>query len=391
MNRQERKIMGLTTVSHSLVHLFEGVLPPLIPLVMAEFGTDYLHMGIVVTVFSYAFGFGSLPAGFFADKIGPRRLVTLYLFGSGIFALCVWPISSLLFYGIIMGFIGAFCSTYHPSSNTLLSLSIREKGKAFGIHGIAGSVGVAFVPILSAWIGSLLGWRAPHVFFGALGILAGLYSLTIPRPVRFETERGTTTDSGSGGGIPYATLAVFLLSATALGLTYKGIMTFIPVYMGQNVSLGFMNMDKVALGGTMATIALFSGAAGQYISGRLVDRFPAEKLYLGAVLLGTVFVFIMAMAKDMLLIGAAVLYALFYFATQPIQNFLLAGYLPEHRRGLGYGILFFMTFGVGSTAATISGYLADRFGLRSVFYAMGFCFILASGLIAYLVIRSRKK
>jgi len=382
--------MGLTTVSHSLVHLFEGVLPPLIPLVMAEFGTDYLHMGIVVTVFSYAFGFGSLPAGFLADKVGPRRLVTFFLFGSGIFALCVWPINTLLFYGIIMSVIGAFCSTYHPSSNTLLSLTIREKGKAFGIHGIAGSLGVAIVPVLSAWIGSLFGWRAPHVVFGALGIMAGIYSLTIPRPVRSRPEDTDTTESGSTR-IPYGTLIVFLMSATALGLTYKGIMTFIPVYMGENVSLGFMNMDKVALGGTMATVALFSGAAGQYFAGRLVDRFPAQKLYLGAVLLGTVFVFIMAMSKGLLLIVAAVLYALFYFATQPIQNFLLAGYLPEHRRGLGYGILFFMTFGVGSTAATVSGYLADTFGLTSIFYAMGFCFILASGLVGYLVIRSRRQ
>jgi MFS family permease len=348
-------------------------------------------MGIVVTVFSYAFGFGSLPAGFLADKVGSRRLVTLYLFGSGIFALCVWPVNTLLFYGIIMGVIGAFCSTYHPASNTLLSLTIREKGKAFGIHGIAGSVGVAIVPVLSAWIGSLFGWRAPHVVFGALGIMAGIYSLTIPRPIRSKPEN--VDSSGSEAvvfKIPYTTLIVFLLSATSLGLTYKGIMTFIPVYMGENVSLSFMNMDRVALGGTMATIALISGAAGQYFAGRLVDRFSAEKLYLGTVLLGTIFVFIMAMSKDLLLIVAAILYALFYFATQPIQNFLLAGYLPEHRRGLGYGIHFFMTFGVGSTAAAVSGYLADTFGLTSVFYAMGLCFILASALIGYLVIRTER-
>ncbi|MBU1181593.1 MAG: hypothetical protein KKF00_05400 [Proteobacteria bacterium] len=64
MNREEKKIMGLTTASHSLVHLFEGVLPPLIPLLIADFATDYFHLGIIVSVFSYAFGIGSLPAGF---------------------------------------------------------------------------------------------------------------------------------------------------------------------------------------------------------------------------------------------------------------------------------------------------------------------------------------
>ena len=181
LNKEEKRIITLTTGSHFLVHLFEGVLPPLIPLLMLEFGTDYFHMGLVVTVFSYAFGIGSLPAGYLADKIGPRRLITLFLFGAGILAMGVWSMNSLVNYGILMGGIGLFCSTYHPASNTLISLGIREKGKAFGIHGIAGSLGVASVPVLSAWIGSALGWRMPHVLYGIFGILVGFYSLTIPR------------------------------------------------------------------------------------------------------------------------------------------------------------------------------------------------------------------
>jgi len=159
MNREEKKIMGLTMASHPLVHLFEGVLPPLIPLLIVEFGTDYFHLGVIVSVFSYAFGIGSLPAGFLADKLGPRRLVTIFLLGSGLLSTLVYFIPSIFAYGIVMGFIGFFCSLYHPASNTLISQSIREKGNAFGIHGIAGSLGVACVPLLSAWLGSNMGWN----------------------------------------------------------------------------------------------------------------------------------------------------------------------------------------------------------------------------------------
>jgi MFS family permease len=163
LNKREKKIMGLIIGSHSLVHLFEGVLPPLIPLLILEFSTDYFHLGLVVTVFSYAFGLGSLPAGILADKFGPRRLVSIYLFGAGLSAILVWPVNTLWSYGIIMGLIGMCCSTYHPAANTLISLSMANKGHAFGIHGIAGSLGVAGVPVLSAFIGSIFGWRAPHV------------------------------------------------------------------------------------------------------------------------------------------------------------------------------------------------------------------------------------
>lgn len=389
VNQEEKKIMRLTTASHGLVHLLEGVLPPLIPLLILEFNTDYFHMGLVVTVFSYAFGFGSLPAGILADRVGPGRLVSVYLFGAGVLAVLVLGVRSLWTYGVIMGLIGMFCSTYHPASNTLISLAIREKGKGFGIHGIAGSLGVAAVPVVSAWIAWAMGWRAPHAVFGVLGILIGFYSLSVSAR-RPETKPGPSAGIEQEKDVPISVLnlVAFFLSATALGLTYKGIMTFLPTYMGQRVQLGFLHLDTVALGGTVATVALLSGALGQYVAGRLTDRYPPEKVYLGAVVLGTIFVFLMAVTTNLALVVSAILYAFFYFSTQPTQNYMLSRYLPKHRHGLGYGIHFFVTFGVGSTAAAVSGYVADRFGLESVFYLMGICFLLSCVFVLFLVYRT---
>ena len=390
MNREEKKIMRLSVGAHGLVHLYEGVLPPLIPLLMQEFSTDYFRLGLVVTVFSYAFGLGALPAGILADRIGPRRLVTLFLFGGGMTASLVFPVNSLLLYGTVMGLLGAFCSLYHPASNTLISIGIRSPGHAFGIHGIAGSLGVAVVPILSAWIGSQAGWRIPHLVYGIAGIALAFYSLTLPRfpsASRRRASRAGEPPAPKAKSVDAFSLVLFFLSATALGLTYKGIMTFLPVYMGQNVGLAG-RFSAVTLGGTFATIALLSGAGGQYLSGRLVDRYPAERVYLGSVVLGCVFVFAMAVCRGWLLLVSAVLYAFFYFSVQPTQNYLVSRYLPAHRRGLGYGVLFLLTFGVGSTAAAVSGYLADRFGLESVFWAMGGCFLASAVMVSALLLRS---
>lgn len=381
--------MGLTISAHGLVHIYEGILPPLIPLLMSEFGTDYFHLGMVVTVFSYAYGLGALPAGLLADRVGPLRLVNLYLFGAGLFSVCIWPVRSLWTYGVLMGLIGLFCSTYHPASNTLISHTVREKGEGFGIHGIAGSLGTAIVPMLAAWIGSSMRWEAPHVIFGIFGVGVGFYSLTVARQWAGTRSVALPNEAeGDQSEVLYLNLIVFFLSACALGLTYRGVMTFLPAYMGQNVHLSFLRLEAVALGGTVTTLALLSGSVGQYLAGRLVDRYEPEKLYLGTLVIGTVFVLLMAQASNILLVASAILYAFFFFATQPIQNYLIASYLPKHRRGLGYGIHFFLVFGVGSTAAAVSGYLADRFGLESVFYAMALCFGIASCLAWFLVMRA---
>ena len=49
--------------------------------------------------------------------------------------------------------------------------------------------------------------------------------------------------------------------------------------------------------------------------------------------------------------------------------------------------ILIVTFVVGSTAAAVSGYLADLYGLQVVFYAMGFCFLISAGLIIGLVLQ----
>ena len=70
--------------------------------------------------------------------------------------------------------------------------------------------------------------------------------------------------------------------------------------------------------------------------------------------------------------------------------YIVSKYLPQHRQGLGYGILFILTFGVGSTAAAVSGYLADLYGLQAVFYAMAFCLLASAGLVTGLVLQHNK-
>ena len=379
MNREEKRVLVLTAPSHFLVHLLEGVLPPLIPLLITVFHTDYFHLGLVVTIFSYAFGFGSLPSGYLSDRIGPKRIVTIFLFGAGLLSIFILPVRSLLAYSVIMGCIGLFCSTYHPASNTLISHVFKEKGNAFAINGITGSLGTAAAPLLSAWLGWAFGWKSPHILFGLACIGVGIYALTLMKQPMGKTKiEHAKAEKEKQSDILYLNLVIFYASAVLLGFTNRGIMTFLPAYLGQRIQFGFIELDTVTLGGTVATFALLFGAIGQYVAGRLADRYMPEKIYLSILLIGTVWVFIMARTENILLVISAIVYAFFYFATQPVQNYLVSSYLPRHRRGLGFGIFFFLAFSVGSTAAAVSGYLADRFGLVSVFSTMGICYLITS-------------
>ncbi|MCA1754893.1 MAG: MFS transporter [Spirochaeta sp.] len=406
MQTTEKQVLRLGVAGHALVHLFEGVTPPLIPLLAREFNTSYLALGAVVTLFGYLFGFGSIPAGYLTDRVGPRRLISIYMVSAGLVSL-LFPLSrSLVMYAVFTALIGLLASSYHAAGNTLISRTVSEKGKAFGIHGIAGSIGTALVPALAAGLAALGGWRAPHLVFGVLSIGLGVLSLRVPEApaaVAFHAPGSGPPDGSAAtpppstkrplGPVPLRYLVVFWLGTGLFGLAMRGVLTFLPAYLGESFAVfgegnGF---DIVTLGGVSATVVLLSGAVGQYLGGIAADKYRGEVLYLVILLMSSLLLPLMALTSGFALVAIGVVFALFGFAVQPVQNFLLVRYVYPESHGKMFGVHFFLVFGVGSAGALVSGYLADLFGLASVFLGMGLFSTVATLCILYLHLRVRSQ
>ena len=391
MTREERKIIGVTAAGHGLNHGFILIFSAVLPMLQRDFEAGYFHLGLIGNICFLAYGLGALPAGILADRIGSRRLISLYLFGTALSAFLIAFSDSLVMLAMFIGMVGIFCSTYHPASNALISRGIQKPGKGFGIHGIAGSLGIAVTPLVAGFLASALGWKSAYAIFGIAGVTVGLASLTlrdIPKKDPMDDIEGGV--SRNERGVSLLPLVVFFASSATIGLCYRGVLTFLPTYMAQKVQIDFLPIGSVALGGMMATVALLFGTIGQYMGGALSDHYLPEKVYFGAHLLGIPFLFLVGLSTNVFVVLFALAYAFFYFATQPAGVHLLSRYTSVRFRGTGYGIHFFLTFGVGSFASTLSGYMADLFGLEWIFYTMGFLF-LVSGMLAFvLVILSRK-
>jgi predicted MFS family arabinose efflux permease len=112
------------------------------------------------------------------------------------------------------------------------------------------------------------------------------------------------------------------------------------------------------------------GVFGQYLGGVLAEK---RNLKRNAVILGGFsFPFILAMAftEDVILLIAALFFFFFTFMLQPMFNTLMARYTALKMRATAFGIYFFMAFGVGSMAASFSGFIAQNFGLPWVFVGL---------------------
>jgi len=357
----------------------------------------YLGLGVVGNIMTFSYGLGALPGGMIYNRLGPKRLYLLCFLGSTVVTLLIAASPSLILFTAGLSVLGALGSVYHPLANSLITSKIKEYGIALGIHGAAGNVGLAAAPILAALIGSQWGWRSAYLLFAVPGIILAVWSIFIDMQVGKEEKKsppvGAKTISTSS--IPFRAyfslpLVLIYLLNMLHSFSYHGAILFLPAYMAENISIKIFSWDSVAIGGMFSGIALCTGVFGQYLGGALGQKPNLERNFLILCAAGLPFILAMAFTRDLLLIGAALVYFFFNFALQPTTNILLAQRTTVAMRGTAFGIFFFAAFGLGSVASSFSGYIAQRFGLPWVFVGLSFTTVLLIA-VAYLLLKVKNR
>ena len=96
-------------VAHFSHHVIAALLQPLLPFIRDDFALDYTQAGWVVSAYTLAYGFSQLPAGWMADRIGPRILITVGISGVGLAGLLVGLSPTyvmLIVFLVLMGMMG---------------------------------------------------------------------------------------------------------------------------------------------------------------------------------------------------------------------------------------------------------------------------------------------
>ena len=395
MDHEERKIVALTGCSHALSHGNLLIFPTVLLLLQKEFSLSYLELGVMGNIMTLAYGLGALPGGMIYNSLGPKKLYLLCFLGCATVMILVAFSSKLIFFTAGLALLGAFGSVYHPWANSLITSRVREYGRALGIHGAAGNIGMVATPFLAGLIGSYFGWRSAYLIFALPGIAVSLWALFVDMSPKEEVKKkGEFQGRRSAREIvkTYLSLPLILLYLANMmhSFSFYGSLTFLPTYMAKRTSFQILSLDSVALGGMLSAIVLFMGVFGQYGGGALSQRPNLEKNFFAISVIAFPFIFAMSLTTDYLLLLLALIFFFFNFFLQPMNNTLLAHYTPEKTRGTAFGVFFFLAFGFGSLASTFSGWIAETFGLRWVFMGLSssaFVLIFVASLILKMKLR----
>ncbi len=390
----QARLVGYVSAAHALVHAFELTYPALLSYIEAEFGSNLVILGVIATVFAFAFGAGALPSGPLVDRLGSQRvLLAMFLAAAGV-ALLVAVSPSPLWLAVSLSLLGLVIGLYHPAGISLIARGAQQRAMAFGYHGIFGNAGLAIAPVMAVGVAEAFGWRWAFVLLAAFAVLVAvlLKVIALPEPeslppgeARVEAEAGRT-------GIGPVTVPLALIYAVWVlnGFIYRGSITFLPTHIEDHLGIDLFGISPGAWAGSLTTAALAAGALGQYVGGWLALRNPLERL--APVLTGATVpaLLLVGLASGPGLVGLAAVFIFFNFAAQPIYTALLAEYSPQQALGRSYGISFFASFGLGSTAATFAGLFADRWGTGSVFLSLSAVALMAM-VLAALICRQQSR
>ncbi|MBL7125541.1 MAG: MFS transporter [Dehalococcoidales bacterium] len=388
MERFEKQAIAYTSACHGLVHILEVTYGVILVSIAQEFGASFFVLGVLANILGFAFGATALPAGFLTDRFGERRLLILCCLGMGVAAIAVGLSPSIYMLGAALAVLGLALGIYHPTGAAFIARVATQRGLAFGYLGVAGNIGLALGPLLAGVIASFMGWRAAYFIFAIPAFfLAAMFFFSARTEANFTQQSTTETGAERSSLRPVIVPLGLIFCASILnGFIYRGTVTFLPLYLSQQIHLTFLNLDSVLIAGSFTTIALIFGIGGQFLGGYLLERRRHESLVFATALVVVPLLVVVGNSAGLVLMIAASAFAFFYFMGQPIYNCLIADYSPTDWRGRVYGISFFCAFGLGSFSASILGYVADRLGTNWVFMvAAGFGLLVLICTIALLV------
>ena len=159
--RAATRQMQLINAAHLLTHYSLLILPTAVLAMAAPnspFGADYGPIVALATAMFALYGAGSLPQGWLAARFGRPRMMLAFFLGTGASLVAASLAQGRVGLAIALGFAGFFSAIYHPIGTAMLVEAAGDKpGRALGVNGVFGNLGVASAPLVTAFLAQQVG------------------------------------------------------------------------------------------------------------------------------------------------------------------------------------------------------------------------------------------
>lgn len=387
-------LVPLFTLAHFSHHILTALLVPLLPLIRNDFALDYTKAGIVVLVFNLSYGIGQLPAGWLADRIGSRILLTISICGVALCGLLVGLSQSYLMMIIFLVMMGVAGGGYHPSAAPLVSASVEpdKRGRALGLHMIGGSGSFFLAPLFAAAMSKAWGWRGTFTWLSIPTMVFGIifYIIVSRRMSTRKVTQSSTSQKGTVSSPPVHIrhlIAFMVLSIFTQAVTFA-VIAFIPLFMVDH----FSTTEGTAA--AFLSVIYSAGLWASFLGGYLSDRYDALLVTLTVCFATGPFIYLLSFVPygGGMAIGALLLIiGILMYIRMPVSEAYIISHTPNNYLSTIMGIYYFSSMEAGGLFSPILGNLIDKFGFYASFSAASVAVVVGTIICLFFLRRSKSQ
>src|SRR6516162_3635135 len=201
----ERRTMAVACGAHVLHDGFTDLLYVMLPLWQAEFGLGYAEIGLLRALYVGSMAGFQMPAGALAERCGRPLVLGLgtALAGIGYLVAGASVGFAVLAVALILGGMGS--SVQHPVGAHLVSEAFAgaRSRTALASYNFSGDLGKMALPSMTAWLLTLMPWRAATATIGVCGLAAAVVILAVRGlPGRAARTREAVSQPTVAGSAP---------------------------------------------------------------------------------------------------------------------------------------------------------------------------------------------
>jgi len=347
----------ILNVGHFQTHFFLLLYPTVVLTLERQGDGAYGDLLLPATASWVAFAALTLPAAWAGDRFPKGRLITLMFFGLALGSLVAALAESTLMLTLGLALIGAAAAIYHPVGIALLAEEAEQTGRAIGVNGVWGNLGVAAAPLGAALLAEGLGWRWAFAVPAALALATGVWQATRSRRPRRLPRPPERPRAPAARGALLRVVIFFLAGGLFGGLIFNALTVALPKLVEDEL-VGGGSLGAGAIASAIFALAAFS----QLVSGRLLDRLPLRNLAATITLLQGIALACMALTGGVAALLAMLAAVALVFAEIPVGDTLVKRVTPPALRARAYGVVYLISFAAAAATVPLIAWIYDDGG-----------------------------
>lgn len=395
-----KKIIFALVLGWVAIWIYRTILTPIYPQIQESLGgVSQAEIGLIASVYFFAYTGMQIPAGFLVDKFGQKNVLIPAFIAFAVGAVVLGTANSLpqVYLGSLIS--GLATGSYYGSAYSLSAKHVPKDKKTFANAIInSGSavgmiIGLVGASVLVGGLNVEWNWMLYGTALIILGVTFVFYtnikSDKKPAP-EVNTENSDTT-SADVSTAPLSEVSLFSSKHITIYFTYFAvcygyymIVTWLPSFLV--AEKGFAQSDV----GYVSALVAVAGIPGALIFARLIDRRQQDRLKYILMLLIVAAIMIALTVyspSPWILYIALIIYGLMgKLAIDPVLITYVSDSVPEHKTAKALGLFNFFGMASSVVAPWLTGYIGDVTGSQVLAFYIGSILLVLAAVFFFFVI-----